>query len=56
MDEKLLKEAEELRKQAKSTGKANIKYKLVSGNDQPLAKVIKTQAQADAFMKLLKSL
>ena len=56
MDESLKKKIDELWLQAKKTGKKGVKATLRSGNENSLNKVIKTQEQADQFMKMLKAL
>jgi hypothetical protein len=56
MDENLKKRIDELWLQAKKTGKKDVKATLKSGNENSLNNVIKTQEQADLFMKMLKAL
>ncbi|MDF2193312.1 hypothetical protein [Paraflavitalea sp. CAU 1676] len=54
--EKILNEAREYAEQAKKGTYPAVKYTLKSGGTSSLGKVIKTQEQADFFMKMLRSL
>jgi hypothetical protein len=63
MKEKILQEAkkhaEEIERQAEEArrqGKTSVKVTLKSGQTSSLGKVIKTQEQADLFMKMLRAL
>lgn len=56
MNRKLSLEIKALKKKAKSQGKSDFKFKVASGNNSSLNKVITTKAQADTFMKFLKAL
>lgn len=54
--EKLYEAMDQLIEQAKKTGKKNIEVTLASGGYSSLNEVIKTQKQADLFMRRLKEL
>lgn len=54
MKKKLSEEIEALK--AKAEGLKDMKFKLASGNTTALSRVIKTQEQADTFMKILKAI
>lgn len=56
MKEKILQEARDYALKAKQLGKPAVKITLKSGETSSLGKVIKSKAQADFFMKMLKSL
>lgn len=56
MKEKILQQAKALAKKAKETGKSDVEFTLKSGNTTSLGKAIKTQEQADLFMKMLNAL
>ena len=56
MKEKILQEAKKHAEEAKKHGKTNVHVTLKSGETSSLGKVVKTQKQADFFMKMLKTL
>jgi len=56
MKKKLSEEIEALKAKAKAEGLKDMKFKVASGNTTPLSRVIKTQEQADTFMKILKAI
>ena len=56
MKEKILQQAKALAKKAKETGKNDVEFTLKSGNTTSLGKAVKTQEQADLFMKMLNAL
>jgi hypothetical protein len=56
VDKELDERIEALWKQARETGKKDIKVTLTSGGETSLGKVIKTKEQADLFMKMLNAL
>ncbi len=56
MDKKLIRDIAALKKQAKENGSSVVKIKVAHTSTSSLHEVIKTRAQADTFMTILKSL
>ncbi|HMH22792.1 MAG TPA: hypothetical protein VK563_13490 [Puia sp.] len=56
MKERILQQAKDFAKKAKKTGKSDVEFTLKSGDSTSLGKAIKTQEQADLFMKMLNAL
>lgn len=56
MDKKLIRDIAALKQQAKENGSRVAKIKVAGSNVSSLREVIKTRAQADTFMTILKSL
>ncbi len=56
MKKKFSDELAALKAKAKASGYKGVKFTTTSGNETALSRVIKTQEQADTFMRILRAL